>query len=171
MSVVYFYCFLPTAVSLIYSFIFFHFHNFGFCAMKHRLGKPFFTFSHHMSRPGTFSSLWYDLRCFHVQDLTDELKLLSQCQFPLGENPWELEAVCVARMKKNRAKNCNNGLFKGLWQNKKMKRSNTSTSIQTTLSIFYIVTFRHCRRGPTSIAACYFYYYCYCCNMSAGSYS
>lgn len=152
---------------------FFHSHNFGFCTMKRRLGKPFFTCSHHMSRPSTFSSLWYDLRCFHAQDLTDEPKLLSQCQFPLGENPWESEAVCVTRMNKHRAKNCNNGLFRGLWQNKKMKRSNTSTSIETTLSIFYIVIFRHCRRGPTLMAAFYLYYCCccyyYCCNMSAVS--
>lgn len=137
MSVVYFfffYCLLPTTVSLIYFFIFF---TLTILASAHRLGKPFFTCSHHMSRPGTFSSLWYDLRCFHVQDLTDEPKLLSQCQFSLGENPWELEAVCVTRMNKQRAKNCNNGLFRALWQNKKTKRSNISTSIQTTLSIFW----------------------------------
>lgn len=42
---------------------------------------------HRTSGPARFSPQWYDLRCFQVQDLTDEPKLLSRCQFPLGGKP------------------------------------------------------------------------------------
>lgn len=65
---------------------------------KYRQSKLLFECSLSHERAGTFfCPQWYDLRCFQVQDLTDEPKLLSRCQFPLGGKPLSRRGPWVSR--------------------------------------------------------------------------
>lgn len=98
------------------------------------LAKPFFTGSHHVRRSARFLPCDTISWGFQVPDLTDEPKLLSHCQFPLGQNPPRSQGASVSRASTSTGlKTVSMDCLERFWLNRNIYRSNTLSLIDATL--------------------------------------
>lgn len=113
------------------------------------LGKPFFTGSHHVRRSARFLPCDTISWGFQVRDLTDEPKLLSHCQFPLGENPARSQGASVSRAPTSTGlKTVSMDCLERFWLHRNIYRSNTLSLIDTTL-YFIKSSFKAAPQGIT----------------------